>query len=110
MDTVTPDGHTHTTKSIRLCFPDERIVYKQLLPPALLLGHSGAWSFAPGPGDDTVVTSRHVVAINPAAIPDVLGPGRTLDDARRYAHEALSANSRTTLSHAAEHATGDVAS
>ncbi len=99
MDTVTGDGQAHTTQSIRLCFPPGTIVYKQLLPPSLLLGHSGAWDF----GEDdagTVVAGRHSVAINPAAVGAVLGSGCTLADAREYLREALGANSRATLSRA----------
>jgi aromatase len=107
MDTVTPDGATHTTRSVRLCFPTDRIVYKQLVPPALLFGHSGTWTFAddngPGAGDApgrALVTAEHTVAIDPAAVPEVLGPGATLADARTYVREALTANSRTTMTHA----------
>lgn len=99
MDTVTSDGQAHTTQSIRLCFPPGNIVYKQLVPPSLLLGHSGAWDF----GEDeagTVVAGRHSVAINPKAVHNVLGPGCTLADARDYLREALGANSRATLSRA----------
>lgn len=99
MDTVTADGSAHTTRSIRLCFPAERIVYKQLVPPALLSGHSGEWTFAPGP-DGAVATARHTVAINPAAITEVLGTNRTLDDVRDLLRAALGANSRATLAHA----------
>jgi len=29
MDTVSPNGSAHTTKSYRVCFPHDRIVYKQ---------------------------------------------------------------------------------
>jgi aromatase len=106
MDTVTSEGSRHTTRSIRLCFPSERIVYKQLVPPALLLGHSGSWAFAPAAHPDgsgapgAVVTARHTVAIDPGKVEPVLGPGRTLDDARTYLRDALGANSRATLSHA----------
>lgn len=101
MDTVTPDGSTHTTRSIRLCFPGERIVYKQLVPPALLLGHSGTWTFVPtGDGRGATVTAQHNVAIDPTAVTPVLGTGATLGDARSYVRDALSANSRTTLEHA----------
>ncbi|MFB7174371.1 SRPBCC family protein, partial [Streptomyces sp. NPDC056254] len=45
MDTVTADGAAHTTRSVRVCRPGERIAYKQLVPPRLLLGHSGVWEF-----------------------------------------------------------------
>lgn len=106
MDTVTPDGGTHTTTSVRLCFPPARIVYKQLVPPRLLLGHSGAWEFAEtsrsgGSAGSAVVTARHTVAIDPTAVEAVLGPGTTLADARRHVRSALGANSQATLSHAA---------
>ncbi|MFE6624362.1 SRPBCC family protein [Streptomyces sp. NPDC057740] len=96
METVTADGSAHTTRSIRLCFPGEAIVYKQLVPPALLTGHSGAWLF-----DKDTVTARHTVAIDPTRIEEVLGEGTTVADARAYLRDALGANSRATLSHAA---------
>jgi aromatase len=102
MDTVTSEGSRHTTRSIRICFPDERIVYKQLVPPALLLGHSGAWSFASGPDGGAVVTARHMVAIDPTKVETVLGAGSTLADARTYLRDALGANSRATLTHAGQ--------
>lgn len=106
MDTVTADGSAHTTKSVRICFPHEQIVYKQLVAPAMLLGHSGAWHFAdvPGEPDSAVATARHTVAINPAAARQVLGADSTLADARRYLREALGGNGRATLAHAGRYA------
>ncbi|PRX99101.1 aromatase/cyclase [Allonocardiopsis opalescens] len=104
MDTVTADGTAHTTRSIRLCFPAERIVYKQLVPPALLFGHSGAWDFAPARGGGSVVTARHTVGISPGAVREALGAGVTLAEARGRLREALGANSRATIAHAGEHA------
>jgi aromatase len=110
MDTVTVDGSAHTTRSVRLCFPDERIVYKQLIAPALLFGHSGAWHFADAPDSDStaaraaVVTARHTVAINPAAVAEVLGPDATMADARKYLRDALGGNGRATMAHAGAYA------
>src|SRR5512143_3443287 len=98
MDTVTEDGRTHTTRSIRVCLPHERIVYKQLVPPQLLLGHSGWWAFE-DTGDGTVVTAEHTIAINPAMVSEVLGEGATLADAREFLRSALGRNSRATLAH-----------
>lgn len=103
MDVLTEGGTAHTTRSIRLCFPHEQIVYKQLAPPALLLGHSGGWTFADGP-DGAVATARHTVAINPDAITAVLGTNRTLADARDFLRAALGANSRVTLARASAYA------
>ena len=96
MDTVTAGGIAHTTKSVRVCVTDERIDYKQLLPPDMLFGHSGAWEFADAP-DGAVVTARHTVAINPVAAREILGADTDLADARAYLTEALSTNSRNTL-------------
>ncbi|WP_297627798.1 aromatase/cyclase [Nocardia sp.] len=96
MDTVTAGGIPHTTKSVRICSHRERIDYKQLLPPAMLFGHSGAWEFADAP-DGAVVTARHTVAINPAVAREILGAETDLADAREYLTEALSTNSRNTL-------------
>ncbi|MGW4773253.1 aromatase/cyclase [Nocardia sp. NPDC004278] len=96
MDTVTEGGIPHTTKSVRVCSSNERIDYKQLLPPTMLFGHSGAWEFTDGP-DGAVVTARHTVAINPTAAREILGATTDLADARAYLTEALSTNSRNTL-------------
>ncbi|MER7451020.1 aromatase/cyclase [Nocardia beijingensis] len=103
MDTVTAGGIPHTTKSIRVCVPGERIDYKQLVPPTILFGHSGAWEFADGPGG-AVVTARHTVAIDPVAAREILGANTDLADARAYLTEALSSNSRNTLRCAERHA------
>ncbi len=106
MDTVTPDGSAHTTKSVRICHPYEQIVYKQLVPPTMLLGHSGAWHFADVPGDpnSAVVTARHTVAIDPSAAREAFGTGSTLADARHYFRAALGGNGRATLGHAGRYA------
>ncbi|MDF3293367.1 aromatase/cyclase [Streptomyces silvisoli] len=99
METVTADGSTHSTHSVRVCVPGQLIVYKQLVPPRLLFGHSGRWELA-GAGDEVLVTAEHTVAINPAAVAEVLGAGKTLADAREYIRTALGRNSRSTLAHA----------
>jgi ribosome-associated toxin RatA of RatAB toxin-antitoxin module len=103
MDTMTSDGSTHTTRSVRLCFPPGQIVYKQLVTPELLLGHSGSWQLTRRDGGD-VATARHTVVINPDAVPRVLGADRTLADAQAFVRDALGANSRATMSRASEYA------
>jgi aromatase len=102
MDTVTAGGGAHTTRSIRLCFPSGRIVYKQLLPPEILFGHSGEWTFVQGESGVTVVAT-HTVAINPTAARAVLGESSTLADARQYLRDALGGNGRATVRHAGEY-------
>jgi len=99
METVTGDGAAHVTRSIRVCVPNSSIVYKQLVAPAMLLGHSGEWIFSQRE-DGVEVTATHLVAIDPAAARSALGPDSTLDDAREYVRAALRGNSRATLAHA----------
>lgn len=103
MDTVAKDGSTHTTKSIRVCFPHHKIVYKQTTLPALMSLHTGAWTLRES-GDVTIVTSRHTVVINTANVAKVLGAGADLAAAKRFVHNALSTNSLTTLEHARTYA------
>ncbi len=96
MDTVAKDGSTHTTKSVRVCFPHERIVYKQITVPALMTLHTGYWCLEPD-GSGVVATSQHTVTINPATVVSVLGGGAGVGQAKEYVQAALSANSLATL-------------
>ncbi|QXJ23402.1 SRPBCC family protein [Actinomadura graeca] len=96
MDTETPDGSTHRTSSTRLLIGDT-LVYKQHLPPKLLIGHAGQWAVRATQGDGAVVTARHMVLVDPESVQDVLGAEATLADARRFVRRALSDNSTKTL-------------
>lgn len=103
MDTVTSDGRTHTTASVRLCVPGERIAYKQTVLPALLSGHSGRWEFEKSDGG-TAIVSHHTVAVDPAAVERVLGEGTTFEQACAHVRDTLSANSRATMGAACAYA------
>lgn len=103
MDTRTKDGSVHTTKSYRVTFPHHKIAYKQVTVPALLSVHTGYWTFTEA-GGTTTATSQHTVVLNTENIRQVLGERATVDDAHSYVHNALSANSLATLSHAKAHA------
>ncbi|MDA3645736.1 aromatase/cyclase [Saccharopolyspora indica] len=103
MDTRTKDGSTHTTESVRVCFPDRKVVYKQTTLPALMSLHTGYWTFV-ADGSRTVATSQHTVVINTDNIAGVLGADADLPKAREFVRTALSTNSTTTLRHAKEHA------
>ena len=103
MDTKAKDGSTHTTKSIRVCFPHERIVYKQIGLPALMSLHTGHWEFVEDDGA-VLATSHHTVVVNTDNIAPVLGPDNGLADARELIRTALSTNSRATLQHAKDYA------
>lgn len=106
MDTLTRDGSKHTTRSVRVCFPKDRIVYKQTTLPALMTLHTGRWSIVAdadgGPG--LTVTSQHTVTINEDNIQRILGPDADVAAARDFVRRALSANSCATLRYAKEFA------
>jgi aromatase len=105
MDTMTKDGSTHTTRSVRVCLPHTRIVYKQVVLPALMTLHTGYWTFEDeDDGDGVVATSQHTVAINEANIAQVLGDDADVDVARTFVRNALSGNSLATLGHAKAYA------
>ncbi|MCP2260265.1 aromatase [Streptoalloteichus tenebrarius] len=103
MDTRAVDGSTHTTRSVRVCFPHEKIVYKQQVLPWLLTVHTGQWLFT-RTAAGVSATSRHTVVINPDAVTPVLGQDATLADARAFVRRAVGANSAATLQHAKEYA------
>jgi ribosome-associated toxin RatA of RatAB toxin-antitoxin module len=103
MDTSTPDGSVHTTRSVRVCFPGHRIVYKQIATPALMSVHTGEWTLQENQ-DGVLAISRHTVTIKPEAIPAVLGEDATVDDAKLFVRNALSRNSMATLTYAKEFA------
>ncbi|ALL85567.1 cyclase (plasmid) [Pseudonocardia sp. EC080619-01] len=103
MDTHSNDGSVHTTKSIRVTFPHERIVYKQIRVPTLMTLHTGLWKFTEDT-DGILASSRHDVMINEENIASVLGPEAGMADARAYVQKALSTNSLATLDHARDYA------
>ena len=103
MDTQTTDGSTHTTKSVRVCFPHRLIAYKQIGLPALMTAHLGQWRIKETP-DDVRVTSEHTVVINEENISAVLGPDADVAQATRFVRDALSTNSLATLRHAKAYA------
>jgi ribosome-associated toxin RatA of RatAB toxin-antitoxin module len=106
MDTLTKDGTTHTTESVRVCFPHHKIAYKQTTLPALMTLHTGYWLFEEDPRDANAVlaTAQHTVVINEANIASVLGPNADVAQAREYVRGALSANSTATLGYAKQYA------
>jgi aromatase len=105
MDTRSPDGSTHNTTSVRVCFEDRNmIVYKQLRVPVAMSGHTGRWVIE-SLGDGTVrATSWHTVTLDPEGVRAALGPGATLAEARALVRKALGTNSSTTLRHAKQFA------
>jgi len=104
MDTLTKDGATHTTESVRVCFPHHRIAYKQTTLPALMDLHTGYWQLDENDDGTTTATSQHTVVIKTENIARILGPDAGLPEARDYIRSALGTNSRATLGHAKEYA------
>jgi aromatase len=105
MDTRAQDGSTHTTRSVRVCLPHHRIVYKQTGLPALMSLHTGHWRLAEHDGG-VDATSQHTVVLNPANITRILGADAGIPDAVTFVRTALSTNSRATLQQAKEYAEG----
>jgi aromatase len=104
MDTRTKDGSSHTTESVRVCFPRHRIVYKQTTLPALMELHTGYWEFRENANGVTTASSQHTVIIKAERITEILGPGAGIPEARTFLREALGGNSRATLTHAKNYA------
>ncbi|TDP90583.1 aromatase/cyclase [Labedaea rhizosphaerae] len=103
MDTRTKDGSTHTTKSVRVCFPHQRIVYKQTTLPALMALHTGYWELREHENGVTAI-AEHTVVINTDNITKVLGPDADVAQAKEFVRNALGGNSRATLNHAKDYA------
>lgn len=103
MDTLSPDGSVHTSRSVRLCFAGERIVFQQTSVPRPLRAHGGVWTVVPD-GDRTRVSIRHDVALDPEAVESVLGAGTTPARARATVQELLRRNSLQTLERAGAYA------
>ncbi|KQY32338.1 cyclase [Nocardia sp. Root136] len=104
MDTLTKDGSSHTTESVRVCFPQHRIAYKQTTLPALMALHTGYWEFWTNPDGTTTASSQHTVIIEASRITEILGPDAGVPEARTFLREALGGNSRATLNHAKNYA------
>ncbi|MFC9472551.1 aromatase/cyclase [Nocardia sp. NPDC056952] len=104
MDTLTKDGSSHTTESVRVCFPQHRIAYKQTTLPALMALHTGFWEFRTNSDGTTTASSQHTVIIEATRITEILGPDAGVPEARTFLREALGGNSRATLNHAKNYA------
>ena len=95
MDTRSADGSEHTTRSIRICLTGNKIVYKQIKPPATMTAHTGHWLFTETP-EGILLEARHTCTIRPEGM-HLLGEGTTVAGARRYLRKVLSANSMGNL-------------
>lgn len=103
MDTKSVDGSIHTTSSVRVCFPNEAIVYKQTGTPEIMAAHTGRWDIRDN-GAGVELSSTHTVVIKPEVVPKVLGPQGTVQQAREKIQHALATNSMTTMQHAKKYA------
>lgn len=104
MDTRPAGGTSatvHTTESVRVCFADSRIVYKQTKTPPVMSAHTGEWGFA-SVADGVEVSSRHSVTINPAAARELL-PGASHTEVGNQLRKVLGDNSMSTLKCAKAH-------
>ena len=106
MDTRTKDGSTHTTKSIRVCFPHNEIVYKQITLPALMSLHTGYWRLWET-DDGVTAVSQHTVVVKPENIAAILGQEAGVEEAKKFVRNALGTNSLATLGKAKAYAEGE---
>ncbi|MGH3374106.1 MAG: aromatase/cyclase [Actinoallomurus sp.] len=97
MDTRTQDGSVHTTRSIRVCEPNKKIIHKQTVLPALMTLHTGRWLIEEHAPDRVSATSEHTVRINTSNITSVLGEDADLAAAQTFVRDSLSENSLATL-------------
>ncbi|MER6187629.1 MULTISPECIES: aromatase/cyclase [unclassified Streptomyces] len=103
METLTEYG-SHTTDSVRICFPHaERIIFKETTTSPLLEAHTGEWSVVPDERGVTVI-AQHSVVLHEENVAAELGEHASLAHARRYVREALGGNCRVLLAHAKKHA------
>ncbi|RMB82959.1 aromatase/cyclase [Streptomyces shenzhenensis] len=101
MDTRTADGSVHTTKSVRVGFGPDRLVYKQIQVPPLMTAHTGRWTIEPTERG-VRATSQHTVVLRTDRVQELLGPDATIDTARDLVRSALGKNSTATLTLAKE--------
>ncbi|WP_299527730.1 aromatase/cyclase [uncultured Streptomyces sp.] len=105
MDTRAADGSVHTTRSVRVSFGPDRLVYKQTEVPALMAAHTGRWTVVPT-GDGVRAVSHHTVVLRPDRVRELLGEQAVLEDARRLVRTSLGTNSTATLNLAKAYAEG----
>ncbi|MCZ7414452.1 MULTISPECIES: aromatase/cyclase [unclassified Streptomyces] len=109
MDSRTPDGTLHHTRSVRVCFPGRHaIVYKQQRLPVAMRAHTGRWQLAgfhTGRGEPRLrATSWHTITLDPEGVRSTYGDDATLAEARQHIRTSLSTLSDTALSHAKQYA------
>jgi ribosome-associated toxin RatA of RatAB toxin-antitoxin module len=100
MDVQVPSGAIHTTKQARVCFPSERIMWRQLegLPPLdeMLYGHM---TFTPT-GDGVLVRTGQTELLKPAG---VAKRGWSMDEAKQHVAEVRGGRNLSALRSAAEY-------
>ncbi|HET9138083.1 aromatase/cyclase [Actinophytocola sp.] len=96
----TPDGTVHSTSTVRVCFPETHIVYKQTRPPAIMRAHTGAFVVRQLAGG-VRATARQTVLLRQETVAGLLGaePG-SAPDVRSAVREVLRAFNLGTLGRA----------
>ncbi|MEU6407078.1 aromatase/cyclase [Streptomyces sp. NPDC046985] len=108
MGSMSLDGATHSTESVRICFPGaQRIVYKQTRTSPLLAAHAGEWCIEPD-GGGVRLTARHHVLLDEDGVDRVLGVGVGAVAAGRHVRDALGEAGLSVLRYATRHALGAV--
>ncbi|MFE9564886.1 aromatase/cyclase [Streptomyces sp. NPDC006487] len=108
MGSLSLNGSSHSTESVRICFPGaQRICYKQTLTSPLLTAHTGEWSVEPDESG-VILTARHNVLLCEENIESVLGEGTDAVAAGRHLREAMGQAGLSVLRHAAQYAIDSV--
>src|SRR5262249_34294234 len=64
-----PNGSVHATSIVRVCFPETRIAYKQVRPPAIMRAHTGTVTIRALP-HGVRATSEHTVLLRNENVDD----------------------------------------
>lgn len=105
IESLADNGSTRHATSARVCFSDEKIVYKQLTLPPVMTAHLGHWVLNEKASGVTA-TSHQTVLLDEAGIAALMGPDPDLDEARQRVFSTLSADVRAILRCAKEHVEG----
>jgi hypothetical protein len=91
-----PNGSVHATKTVRVCFPETHIIYKQTRPPSVMRSHTGTFEIARLP-HGVRATATQTVLLNHDAVAALPS---TVEDARVAVRDVLRSLSLATLGRA----------
>ena len=94
-----PNGSTHHTSTVRVCFPETHIVHKMTRPPAIMRALTGTLAVRRLP-NGVRASAGNTVLLRRDAIADAFGKQSTVEDARVAVRDVLRSLSLSTLGRA----------